>query len=171
MPTTEEKFQSIDAETRAKLDTGFVFQGKIFSLSANSQITLTNLYLACKFAQEDLLVSRTFSLPFLWNTKDDRDYIILADPSTVSAFYATALSAVAAALKGGTTQKVVVRFTDLGVEIPVLPGIRKSASELFDTPTTTSEEVGVEIPPAPDPPPEEVPPEEVPPEDPPPEVP
>lgn len=93
------RLNEIDAKTTEVIARGFAYDKKTFSLSSSAQSTLSNTFIAREM----------LTYPVRWNTLDDLDAHNLVDANDVTAMYAAGVTAVRAALDGGTALKDLVR--------------------------------------------------------------
>ena len=101
------KFDEIDARTEELIATGYVFAGKVFSLSANAQKYWIGLVVG-----KDMM-----TYPLAVNTLDDSSTYDIQDAATVVGMYATAMGTVKARLGSGTALKDLVRAATTIAEV------------------------------------------------------
>lgn len=97
-----EKFESVDQRTEELIEGGFIYEGKVFSLSEHAQAHLTGIYQV----RDEVGIA----YPIVWNLLDDESGshdLVSADE--VKAFYLVALGTIRVHLDGGTTIKELVR--------------------------------------------------------------
>ena len=89
----------VDKRTNELIDVGFVYNGNVFSLSAEAQMN----WVALK--QADTLGFITY--PVGISTKDDREHI-LVDTVDLVAFYVVGLATIKTAIDSGRILKVLI---------------------------------------------------------------
>lgn len=92
----EAKIVQIDAETESNIVAGFVYDGKLFSMSVNAQINWSNF---------PNLPSQVFPLTIM--SKSDEEYVLLEANKTN--FYLTALGHKNGHLQAGNAKKKAVQ--------------------------------------------------------------
>ena len=95
----KEKNMMVDKRTNELIDVGFVYNGNVFSLSAEAQMN----WVALK--QADTLGFITY--PVGISTKDDREHI-LVDTVGLVAFYVVGLATIKTAIDSGRILKVLI---------------------------------------------------------------
>jgi len=94
------RYAEIDARTNELIAQGFVFGGKLFSLSDDAQVNIIGLDLS----RDDQMMT----YPINYGAKDSGDYLALPDSATVHGLYLTALGTKRAHLDSGRTLKTAV---------------------------------------------------------------
>lgn len=103
------KFTAIDSKTDYLISLGFSYSSKQFSLSAEAQSRLNGVF--------QLRDDPSMVYPVTWNTKDDNDYVELADSAAVRDFYLAAVAAYRGPIDSGTALKEQVRVASTVAEV------------------------------------------------------
>jgi hypothetical protein len=95
-----DRYEEIDERTEELISQGFIFAGKLFSLSDNAQINILGL--------EQVKDDPAMTYPINYGAKDSGDYVVLADAAAMHGLFLTALGTKRARLDSGRALKTAI---------------------------------------------------------------